>query len=435
MQQKTYHPYSGSSLRLLVSALVALLSVAVGFAQNTGGSRTIDITSSFKPSLIPPKKIIPNATPAMVNGTRTVQPYDVPVQQLSFKYAPSPLKPLAFKDSAIADASKGYVKAGYGNFATPWLKAAINFGSGETVNGNLEGYYTSSQGKLPYQEFAKYGAKAHSIFQLNENHALDARVGYKGQNLYRYGFQPDTLKFSKEELKLNYNEAQLGATLGNRQGGEFGLYYKATLDGYFFSDNLNGNETALHYDLPLEKELGENVSFDIGIKGVVSNVKVPDTSFSNNVTILKAGVRMKIGEHSSIRAGLLPSWNNGEFKLLPQAEIEAFLPDKDLTFEAGVVGGYIENTWRSLTNFNPWIEQPDQLTHSRNLDIYAGLKANINENWFYKIKGGFQQRHNVPLYANDQEDGKTFNILWEPSLNIIRASGELVWSQGDKYSW
>jgi hypothetical protein len=424
----------GQGHRILIGLIMFGTQLPL-LAQEQGTSKTIDITSSFKPSLIPPKKIIPNASPAAGTPGRPTLTYEVPAQQINFKYTPSALKPLAYNDTSTLDESRGYVKAGFGNFSTPYLKAAINYGDGENLSGNLEGFYTSSKGKLPFQQFAKYGIKTNLNYQLNENHSLQGRAGFSGQNLYRYGFQPDSLPFTKEDLKLNYNDIHLGATLGNRQANEYGIYYKAVLDAHFFGDNQKGSETALHYELPLEKVLNEKITMQVGVKGVLSSVKVPDSSFSNNLTMVKAGVKFQLNENTHIDAALLPAWNNGGFNLLPVVALESYFPEKDMVLQAGIVGSYIENTWRNLTNFNPWMQQPDQLIHSRNLEFFGAVKGSLTENWFFRIKGSYQRRFNVPLYVNDPIDGKTFLVSWEPSMNISGASGELVWQEGDKYSW
>jgi len=421
-----------SSVSLLM--LVFFMGTAL-FAQKEEGSKTIDITSSFKPSLIPPKKIIPNASPAPANTLKPSLTYSIPAQQLKFRYTPSPLKPLAFKDTSRPVENRGYVKAGYGNFSTPYIRAALNFGNGTVSNGNVEGLYTSSKGKQPYQQFARYGVKANGIFQLDENHSLQARAGFTGQNLYRYGYKPDSLVIPKDSLKLNYNDINLGATIGNRKANNLGVYYKAVLDGHFFSDNNNGNETALHYDLPLEKVLNEKVTFEVGIKGVLDKVNTDDTSFSNNLTMVRAGASFTIKENIKVKLGLIPSWSNGSFNLLPVAEVESYLPEKDLVLQAGVTGSYIENTWRTMAAYNPWMQQPEQLNHSRNLEIFGGVKGTLSENWFFRIKGSYNRRFNQPLYVNDSMDGRTFLVRWEPSLNIVTGLGELVWQQGDKYTW
>ncbi len=418
-----------------ITILFFLVFWVTGFAQNEGGNKTIDITSSFKPNLIPPKKIIPNASPLTAGSAKAPLSYDIPAQQLLFRYTPSPLKPLAYSDTSKPHEDRGYVKAGFGNFSSPFLKAAINFGNGEKTIGNLEGNYTAAKGKLPYQQFARYGVKANTIFHLNENHSLQARGGYFAQNLYRYGYKPDSLKYSKDSLKLNYNDIHLGATAGNNRANEFGIYYKGTLDAHFFSDNNNGNETSLTFDLPLEKVLNDQITVEVGLKGLLSNLNLNDTSYSNNLTMVRAGAKVKLSESISLKAALIPAWNNGSFSLLPYAEVESFLPGEGFVVQAGVVGSFIENTWRSLSVFNPWMGQPESLTNSKNLEFFGAIKGNFHENWFFRLKGHYSNRKDVPLFFNDTIDGKTFIVDFEPSMNISGLQAELVWQKENILSW
>ena len=407
----------------------------ISFAQDPGGSKTINITSSFKPSLLPPKKMVPVAAPAPTDGKKTVLVYELPVQLLNFRYIPSALRPLAFSDTLLRAQDKGYVKAGFGNFATPFVHAAMRVGDGTQLNGNVEGWYTSSKGKLPFQQFGNYGIKGQMIYQLDENHLLQGRGGYSGKQYYRYGYRPDSLIISKDSLKLNYNDIHLGATLGNRKANDFGVYYKAILDGHFFSDNNSGTETSLQFELPIEKALNEKINMLVGLQGVVSKLNFNDTSFSNNLIQIKAGADVKLNEEITFTAALIPSWNNGNFNLIPLAQIEAFLVDRNLVLQGGIQGGYVQNTWRSLAGTNPWIAQPNQITHSRYTEFFGAAKGNLNEQVSFRIKGGFQKRYNVPLYINDDNDGRSFLLRWEPSMNITAGTGELIWQKGDNITW
>jgi hypothetical protein len=406
-----------------------------GKAQTEGNGKTIDITSSFKPTLLPPKKIIPTASPATNTATKTALKYDVPATLLSFKYAPTTLKPLAFSDTTRQQEDRGYVKAGFGNFSTPYVKAAINYGNGETVNGNLEGLFTSSKGKLAFQEFTKYGIKTNAILQVQENLSLQGRAGFSGQTLYQFGFRPDTLKPNRDSLRLNYNDIHLGASVGNSRANDFGVFFKADLDANFFSDNRNGNETSFAFDAPIQKEMSEQLTVEVGLRGLMSKVNMTDTSFANNLIMVQAVARLKLKENILLNAGLLPSWNNGNFNLLPIAVLEAYLPNSDVVFEAGITGGFVQNTWRSLVAFNPWIAQPNRITHSRNIEYSASVKGSLNKNWFFRIKAQVQKRFDVPLFINDSMDGRSFDIIWEPSMLITGGTGEITWQVGDKYLW
>lgn len=420
----------------LITIAALLLAGPLGLhAQQDGGNRrSVDITSSYKPSLLPPKKLSFTASPLQAAEQRPALTYNLPVQNLAFSFTPSPLRPLAFEDTTRRQEDKGYVQLGYGNFSTPFLQAAANFGNGRTSSGNVEAHYTGSKGKLPFQQFARYGFKVHNIAQLDDNHQIQLRGGVQGHTTHRYGFRPDSLPFTKDQLKLNYTDIHAGASVGNQQPNAYGLTYHAHLDAHLFSDNLKGNESAFAYSLPLEKAIHDDITATIALGGLVSRVKNDDTTFNNNLTTLRAGARFALGEHTHVNAALVPAWNNGDFALLPDVEVENYLANKDMVLQLGVKGSFIQNTWRSLVAFNPWVAQPTALTHSRNTEVYLALKAPVSEHLAFRIKGNYQARKDVPLLVNRADDGKTFDILWEPALNMVGGSAELLYQKGT-FSW
>src|SRR3954454_22021074 len=132
--------------------------------------RTVTVTSAFKPILKPTSKINFNATTPAPDTTTHVLQYDVPTQNIIFSYLSPPLKPLAEKiDTNIHWENNSFVKAGYGNFTTPYLQAGVAMGDGVKSVINLHGKYTSSKGPIPFQQFSKTALDAIGIFSSPDN--------------------------------------------------------------------------------------------------------------------------------------------------------------------------------------------------------------------------------------------------------------------------
>lgn len=419
-----------------IKTLFLLLMPAVYLiAQPVGGNKTIEITSQFKPALIAPQK--PGLSASAYSGTPARLParYNLPVQQVQFRFTPAALKPLAFADTARPAQDRGYVKAGFGNFASPYVKAILRYGNGTTSAGQLEGNFTSAKGKLPFQQFTRYGLSTHNDFVAGANHALQVRGGISGHQTYRYGYTPVPAQVDKDSLKIAYADIHAGATLANVNSGQYGLTYKAMVDVNIFNDGNKGSETALAYDLPLSKSINDKLNVQVAVTGLVSRMKQPDTAFNNNLTMVRAGVQYFINEKTNLTAALVPSWNNGSFALLPDVQLETFIPDKNLVLQAGIKGNYVRQTFRTLAGQNPWIQQPTELTHAKNTEVFVALKGKINEAFAFRIKGSYQSRNNAALMVNDTKDGKTFNLLFEEAMNIAGASAELTWQKTDRITW
>src|SRR4030095_13718651 len=116
-------------------------------------------------------------------------------------------------DSSVHWNNMSYLKAGYGNYSTPYLQAGLSFGDGVRSVMNINGRYTSSNGSLPYQDFSQTRLEGIEIFaSTNNKNEWDANVFLDNNTQYLYGYQPDTLKFTKSDLKQTFT------TFGGRLG-------------------------------------------------------------------------------------------------------------------------------------------------------------------------------------------------------------------------
>lgn len=420
---------------LMIVCALALCNVA--FSQDTVKRKTIDITSSFKPILKPQQKIGFTASAASSDSVRPKLIYKIPVQNLAFGFYPVPLRPLAFQADSIEVASGPslYVKAGYGNYSTPFVKALASFGNGVKSNGSVEGKYISSKGSLDYQQFQEYGAKANLWLHMKRNNSLHLFGGFQGNGTYRYGYEPKTTIPPEDSLKVRYNDVFIGADIGNVISTEVGVSYQAKVKAHFFTDNNEAQETAVHFDVPVTKTISENASITLGIKGMLSSYTGPNADFSNNLFMVPVHADLKLKENMLLKAGIIPSWNNQDFKLLPDFNFEYLLNDKNLVLQAGFRGYFDEQTFRSLSTYNPWMVQPDSLTNTRNSEIFGAVKSSLSEQFSFRVKAGFGTQSNVPLFVNDNKDGRTFEIIVEEQLSRVFISGELVYQQGEKLIW
>ncbi len=421
--------------KYILFALLLLTGLSVD-AQDTSRKKTINITSTFKPVLRTPYKISFNPSPATGDSTRPALQYSVPVQNLAFSFIAPPLRPLAFQDSLLAmERNKAYIKLGFGNFTTPYAKAAVGFGDGIKSNGSVEGDYTSSKGKMPFQQFTKYGIRGSAILNLNETNDLRLNAGLDGYGTYRYGFTPDSLKFPKDSLKLMYNDFTGGASLSNRRQTDAVIWYDPAIAFHFFGDNNSGKETQFNFDLPLEKNITDKIAVQVGVSGMLDKFNGDTSSFSNNLFIVHAGIKTNITDNITLRAGVLPSWNNKVFKMLPDIEADFLLNGSSFVFQAGWKGYYKEQTYRSLVAFNPWIQQPASITNTRNSEIFGAIKAVVDEHFSFRVKAGYVAMANVPLFVNDFGDGKVYRVFNETKMNMVNLTGELSYIKGDKFQW
>lgn len=115
-------------------------------AQDTTRRQTIEITSSYKPSLRNMVKINLYASPITPDTSRPRLAYSIPPENLFFAYQPVSLKPLSLQtDTSLKLGGRNELKLGYGNLSTPYISGAFSFGDGKHNLANVYGDYISSR--------------------------------------------------------------------------------------------------------------------------------------------------------------------------------------------------------------------------------------------------------------------------------------------------
>jgi len=287
-------------------------------------SRTVTVTSAFQPVLKPTSKInFSAATPQADTSTPNLS-YNVPAQNLSFTYRSPQLKALAENiDTTVHWDNTSFIKAGFGNYTTPYVQAGLSFGDGSNSIVNLNGKYTSSKSNIPFQQFNKTEIEGIGIFtKPTDNNEWNARVFFYNNRQYQYGFSPDTLKYNKEDLRNSFSAIGGRIALKNKAANALGIDYNPSLALTLFTDNHNATEQNFVVNAPVSKSFGKMYAFTAGFTADLTNFDSDSASINNNLYYLSAQVQFKT-PNFTLHAGILPSWDNTIFHLLPNITAEA----------------------------------------------------------------------------------------------------------------
>ncbi|MGV3768187.1 MAG: hypothetical protein ACO1NW_18795 [Chitinophagaceae bacterium] len=423
-------------VRKTIFSLLSILAVTQVAAQENGKQKTIDITSTFKPVLREAVKINFSAAPPPADTTKPRLTYNIPNQNLYFMYQPVSLKPMALQvDSTGRWDNSNFVKLGFGNFQTPFVQAGFTFGDGSGNALSILADHVASKGKLPFQQYSQTGLKLNGTKRTIGNQEWNAGVKLQSDQYHRYGFQPNTLVLDKEQDSLRVRYQTIGAEIGfrNIEPTTYGISYHPQLKISAFNDNYKNSESNAILNLPIQKGLGEKVGVDLSFTADLTRYKRHDSvAINNNLFYLSPSVFYKT-ENVRVNAGIRPSWDNGDFKLLPNIEVEVGTSDKEFTVQAGWTGYFRKTTFESLANFNPWIKRPDSLLNTRIGEIYGGIKGTLGSHFAYGAKLGVMQFTNAALLANDTVTGRTFDYINETRMKALNLAGELSYTQGEAF--
>ena len=423
-------------MKKLVLIILSASVFTTAMAQRDTTKKTVVITSAYKPVLKPAAKINFSAAIPSTGLSKPALTYHVPAQNLFFSYQPASLKPLALSiDTSAAWDNANYVKLGFGNYSTPYAEAGLSFGDGKTAIVNVHAKHISQKGSLPFQQYSRSNADVSGIFNNKGNTEWRGKAGFDLSNQYYYGYKPDTLKYSKDSLRQRFNTVSGMIGLRNKEVNSFGISYDPTLSVDYFGDNRKGRETNVVLNAPITKTITDDIAFKVGLTANVTSLHTfNDLKIKNNLYYLTPAVLFKQSAFS-LNAGITPSWDNSQFKLLPNFTALIKMKDERFVLQGGWIGYYQKNTFQSLAAFNPWIAKPTSLLNTRIIESFAGFKGSAGSHFTYNAKLSALKYTNAALFINDFIDGKTFQTVYEPTMNALKIHGEAGYTSQERFSF
>lgn len=435
------HPSNHSRMNkhTILYLFILLIGVApFADAQDTARKKTIDITSTFKPVLREAAKINFNATPPAADGRRAVQPYQVPAQNLSFAYQPMAIQPVSLQqDSLLPWLNSNYIKVGVGSVTIPYIQTGFSFGDGKSSFYNVFANHYSSKGSLPFQKNSQTDVTASAIYKTTGNLEWSGQLGFKSQEYFLYGYTPATLAFNKDQLRQRFQT--FGGKLGlrNLELTEFGLLYDPSLKISVFTgknDIHEATEANAVLNVPVQKTINDRFAVKLALTADLTNYRPANLpTLQNNLYSVSPTVLFN-NDNLALSVGVRPVWQPKSFKILPEVMADISTNNKHFTIQLGWVGQYDKGSYERLASINPWLALPDTLMNTRVQEAYAGFKGSASDHFTYSAKIGYVTYHDMPLFVNDDLDGKTFETIYSASLQSLRVHGEIGYLQGESFS-
>ena len=423
------------SLNKIIASLPLCFLFTIAHAQDTTRRQTIEITSSYKPSLRNTVKINLYASPISPDTSRPRLAYNIPPENLFFSYQPVALKPLTLQaDTSLQLEDRNQLKVGYGNLSTPYVAGAFSFGDGKHNMGNIYGNYISSRGKIKNQDFGEWNIRGTGSL-YSGNNEIYAGAGFAEHEYYQYGYDHSLYDFSKDSIRRSYQDFSAKIGLRNVEKNALGINYDPHLEVHEYSRQSIATESNLIINLPAEKRFSDAVSFKIAARGDFNKYQKKDSSFSvtNNLFEL-APEFVYYSDMFTFHGGITPSWNNNKVAVLPNIYAEVQLQQNALMVQAGWVGKYISNTFRSLSKENPYMQDPSFLNNTKEIQYYGGIKATVGKHFNFNARAAFISYTDMPLFVNDSTYGNSFILRNESKISDLQIHGDMNFISQDKFT-
>lgn len=414
------------------------------------GDRTLTVQKAFKISELP--KIV-----------------DIPVEMGKLKYqlvpkrpatdiVLEPIKPANVKVREPLDKLyHGFVKAGAGTFATPYIEA---FYTSERDRDLAYGVHikhlSANDGVNRPVAFSGFSETKAEVWgkKLIDKHSIQTNLGYGLNGLHYYGFDPQDQEIDKKDILQRFNDFALRADYKSYYRDSSRINHDISLDGYYYDDRYDANEIGVAANTFLRTWRGNQYyTLDAGLDFIgyksgelrpfafmnkTTGDSIAETSNSNaifhftpQILVTYGGLRAMVG------LAIYGQFNTkARFHAFPKAEVSYSLFNDIFIPYAGLTGAVNRTSYKTLTKENPFILSNTTLENEIvKYDLYGGIRGSVSDNLSFNTRIGLKNVDETALFVNDTivSDENRFFIIYD-KVKTVSMMGELTYRYGKKWS-
>lgn len=393
-----------------------LFLINKAYAQLSTGE--VEVFKEFEAQLQDAKKvkIPPVLPPADTSGS--VQQYAIQPIPLNVQYLPPRIRPIALRREKLPDAYNGYIRLGIGTPRSIFTEGSYYTNSDQLDFGvDILHHSANNTNTLQNQRFSTNRFGVNGAYHFTQGFALGADFGYDLDFRHFYGYNNfpgnagnDTLSFAQNEVRQRFSTFHGGINLFNDAPNQGDIDYNADFDFYFMDDNYGTRESGITVDLQGTKWFEKKNP--LTIKLFTDLVGYRDTTAQNLSVFMLNGSYTYHSRAFKVKGGLTIGTSENQFGLFPDIEVAFKLAANYITIVAGADGKFQNNSFRTLTDYNPFLVSQVQLQNTKNYRVYAGIRGEffgIN----YRLQGEWKPTEGLPLFLSTQDTIPRFQVLFD----------------------
>ena len=406
---------------------LGLLSPLGLFAQGpiTKDKTTVDV--SYKSDITDTPKENP-APSALKKTEKKPQNYIVPTHLAKIQYAAPTIRPLGMPVSKLPRNKAFYLKAGLGFPLSPLAELSYDYTTNPQFRFGFDvKHHSLLNGYFDNQTFSKTLVGADGTYFTANDLGIGAAIEYTNNQYNFYGYDSLALP-TGDSMKQTFSNFAMAVDLFNTSS-KNGMTYKVSLPFYTYSDRYNSNEFNIAPIATLSKMMGRRDQHKLSVAAKLDYTSFNHSDSSSNRTFLYLQPEYFINSGAfKANLGFNLGTNTGKFFFNPMINLSYSLPNNIATIFAAAEGGVRANTFKSLTEYNPFLISTPEIRHSNFLDLYGGLKGAISK-IKYEFAGGYTLANNLPFFVNDSlSNFGRFNVLYDSAstgIVFVKAAAEI----------
>ena len=369
--------------------------------------------------------------------------YDYVTRNVETTLELDPIEPLKYSIGDDQQLYRNFAKIGFGNYLTPYFDFMASSLQSEKYQVGARLKHLSSQGKIKEYPPSAY---SHSLIDVygktfTKTHTFAADLGYNHDVVHYYGFRPDSfpdVEFTKDDLRQRFQHIHGNVELSSNYREKYNLNHKFSLGLHYYSDLYDTRESEISFMIGLDKafktgnkDFSHSFALDFGIDALGYRDSVNSSSpffipihpvyrFAFSQYRFEAGLRIEMASPGN-EAG--SSFN---FDVFPVLKAEVIVIENELKAFAEITGNRTVNSFRSLTQTNPFIISTPQILYTdEQIKVGGGITGNYN-GLNFTADAYYSYFNDMPLFVTDTslELQNQFDIIYD-NMNLLKVRASL----------
>ena len=418
IQMKYYHQLF---LGISITSLILISFSAIAQKNNDDLNNKVIVEKESKLSIQEADKL--DFIPQIVEKEVPAQSFNCTTEDrfITIDYTPTNLKAQSIKKELPIASQNSYLKIGMGSLLSPYAELNYNDIVKEKFTYGLKYKFFMAQGKLDNQKMNQHTAGIYADYIAHKNIKLGFNLDYDRNTHHFYGYNllNDTNEYLAPTIRQTINHFEGKIYITNPTKNKWKLDYKQDVGfSYMFAKNQNV-EYAIFGNTHFSKQFLKKHFLNIDFKFDINHLTYPLVLDSIKRNIFVAGASYSFDDDNwNLKAGLKLAFDQSTTYLFPNLITEKRLFKHFLIFYSAWNRELQKNTYYSLVNQNPFVNNILEIKNSTVENRIAGFKGTI-QNFDYDIRFTNKVVKRMPLYVNDPSDMKRFTLVYDRSVQII----------------
>tara|TARA_B110000091_G_scaffold207998_1_gene246984 strand:+ start:693 stop:2462 length:1770 start_codon:yes stop_codon:yes gene_type:complete len=323
-----------------------------------------------------------------------------------------------------------YIAGGFGNYSTPFIEAALHYDIHfKNEIGIYVKYLSSNENVKNTALTSTFSNFKTALFYKQQERYFDWKVTLNSaQNKYNWYGIPENLKASTAIETINSEQENNYFQLVGELEFEEAIIKNSMASISSFSDAYQSKEIVMNLGTTFNFSL-DFINYGLNPLSIDTNIEVLKGVFKSNsidnseidysiiTTKIHPTYRFTVNDFS-INTGLKLfasiDTENSVTNILayPDVQISKAIIKDALILYTGISGDLKTNTYKSLTEENPYVSPTLFVTQtSEKMNVFLGTSGKINNNFSFNFKASYKDEEDKPLFIRNNSKSNGINLI------------------------